>query len=117
MQRFQITLDVSMFAYHQEDAEHLSRILRDRVEALLGGGQAIVKASKIEPVTGDGLFNAPGRTQEFWLDAKLMISADDEQDAKQQLDEALCAWAARSLQQDRGLRMFDRTDLVREERK
>lgn len=49
MDRFLITLKVSMFAYHQEDAEHLSKLLQDRVDDLLGRGQAIVTIKSVAP--------------------------------------------------------------------
>jgi predicted metal-binding transcription factor (methanogenesis marker protein 9) len=56
-------------------------------------------------------------TQQFWLDAKVMIEARDEATAKRMLDAIFGGAAADTVQAPEGLRFFDRTGLAEEETK
>jgi len=45
--RFAVTLRVSLLAYHEDDARHLAAMYRDRVEGL-GGSQTVVTVQSVE---------------------------------------------------------------------
>ena len=48
MQRYKMTFEISQFAYDDDDAEYLAKLVHDRISSLMGRGQAIVRCAGLE---------------------------------------------------------------------